>query len=145
MCDKALNYLEQLDLTLRDEIMSRKRIYGLAPDQVGRLLSLGTDCAGVGSDQGQTQDNEPEPEQARVERTGTWVGRYQILRLLGEGGMGVVYLAQQTHPIQRQVAVKLIKPGMDSKRIIARFEAERQALALLDHPNIAPCTGCRHH
>ncbi|MCP4452250.1 MAG: serine/threonine protein kinase [Planctomycetes bacterium] len=117
--------------------MSRKRIYGLAPDQVGRLLSLGTDCADARSDQGQTQDNEPEPEQAHIERTGTWVGRYQILRLLGEGGMGVVYLAQQTHPIQRQVALKLIKPGMDSKRIIARFEAERQALALLDHPNIA--------
>jgi len=117
--------------------MSRKRIYGLAPDQVGRLLSLGTDCADARSDQDQTQDTKPKPEQAHAERTGTWVGRYQILRLRGEGGMGVVYLAEQTHPIQRQAALKLIKPGMDSKRVIARFEAERQALALLDHPNIA--------
>jgi serine/threonine protein kinase len=56
---------------------------------------------------------------------------------LGEGGMGVVYLGEQKQPIKRQVALKVIKPGMDSKRVIARFEAERQALALLDHPNIA--------
>jgi len=62
---------------------------------------------------------------------------YKILRVLGEGGMGVVYLARQKRPIQRKVALKVVKPGMDSKRIIARFEAERQALSLLDHPNIA--------
>jgi serine/threonine protein kinase/thioredoxin-like negative regulator of GroEL len=62
---------------------------------------------------------------------------YKILRVLGEGGMGVVYLARQKRPIQRRVALKIVKPGMDSKRIIARFEAERQALSLLDHPNIA--------
>jgi serine/threonine protein kinase len=66
-----------------------------------------------------------------------WVGSYRLIRTLGEGGMGVVYLAQQRQPIRRQVALKVIKPGMDSKRVIARFEAERQALALLDHPNIA--------
>ncbi len=62
---------------------------------------------------------------------------YKILRVLGEGGMGVVYLARQKHPIQRKVALKIVKPGMDSKRVMARFEAERQALSLLDHPNIA--------
>ena len=62
---------------------------------------------------------------------------YKILRVLGEGGMGVVYLARQKRPIQRRVALKVVKPGMDSKRIMARFEAERQALSLLDHPNIA--------
>ena len=62
---------------------------------------------------------------------------YEILKALGEGGMGVVYLARQKEPIERQVALKIIKAGMDSKQIIARFEAERQALALLDHPNIA--------
>jgi serine/threonine protein kinase/tetratricopeptide (TPR) repeat protein len=65
------------------------------------------------------------------------IGRYTLLRVLGEGGMGIVYLAEQEHPIKRHVAIKVIKPGMDSKRVIARFEAERQALALLDHPNIA--------
>jgi len=62
---------------------------------------------------------------------------YKILRVLGEGGMGVVYLARQKHPVQRQVALKVVKPGMDSKQVIARFEVERQALSLLDHPNIA--------
>jgi len=62
---------------------------------------------------------------------------YKILRVLGEGGMGVIYLARQKHPIRRKVALKIVKPGMDSKQIMARFEAERQALSLLDHPNIA--------
>jgi len=62
---------------------------------------------------------------------------YEILRILGEGGMGVVYLARQQVPVQRLVALKIVKPGMDSARVTTRFEAERQALALLDHPNIA--------
>src|SRR5262245_10234602 len=64
-------------------------------------------------------------------------GRYKLLEEIGEGGMGTVWLAQQTEPVRRLVAVKLIKAGMDSKQVIARFEAERQALALMDHPNIA--------
>src|SRR5207248_4476302 len=55
----------------------------------------------------------------------------------GEGGMGVVYVAEQAQPVRRKVALKIIKPGMDSKQVIARFEAERQALAMMDHPNIA--------
>jgi serine/threonine protein kinase len=62
---------------------------------------------------------------------------YEILRVLGEGGMGVVYLARQTSPLEREVALKVVKPGMDSRQVVARFETERQALALLDHPNIA--------
>jgi serine/threonine protein kinase len=64
-------------------------------------------------------------------------GRYKLLQKIGEGGFGVVYLAEQREPVQRTVAVKVIKPGMDSAQIIARFEQERQALALMDHPNIA--------
>jgi serine/threonine protein kinase/WD40 repeat protein/tetratricopeptide (TPR) repeat protein len=68
---------------------------------------------------------------------GTQIGRYKLLSVLGEGGFGIVYLAEQKQPVRRQVALKVIKPGMDSKQVIARFEAERQALALLDHPNIA--------
>jgi WD40 repeat protein/serine/threonine protein kinase len=64
-------------------------------------------------------------------------GRYQLLEAIGEGGMGTVWMAQQTDPVKRLVAVKLIKPGMDGKQVLARFEAERQALALMDHPNIA--------
>src|SRR5262249_39715833 len=71
------------------------------------------------------------------ERLGTVIGPYKLLQQIGEGGMGTVYMAEQTHPVQRKVALKLIKPGMDSRQVIARFEAERQALALMDHPNIA--------
>ena len=65
------------------------------------------------------------------------IGAYRVLRELGEGGCGVAYLAEQTAPVKRQVALKIIKPGMDTKAVIVRFEAERQVLALLDHPNIA--------
>jgi serine/threonine protein kinase/Tfp pilus assembly protein PilF len=72
-----------------------------------------------------------------MEKPGGKIGRYKLLSILGEGGMGIVYLAEQQQPIKRRVALKVIKPGMDSKRVFARFEAERQALALLDHPNIA--------
>ena len=68
---------------------------------------------------------------------GEIVGPYHLLRLIGEGGMGEVWLAQQRHPIRRQVALKVIKAGMDTRQVIARFEAERQALALMDHPTIA--------
>jgi len=70
-------------------------------------------------------------------RPGAIVGQYRLLRLLGEGGMGMVYHAHQLRPIRRDVALKIIKPGMDSRQIIARFETERQALALMDHPHIA--------
>ncbi len=68
---------------------------------------------------------------------GSLIGPYKLLELIGEGGMGSVWMAQQTEPVKRLVAVKLIKAGMDSRQVIARFEAERQALALMDHPNIA--------
>ena len=66
------------------------------------------------------------------------IGPYRLLSILGEGGFSIVYLAGQDKPVRRRVALKVIKPGMDTKQVIARFEAERQALALLDHPNIAP-------
>jgi serine/threonine protein kinase len=68
---------------------------------------------------------------------GGQIGPYKLLRVLGEGGYGIVYLAEQQRPVKRRVALKVIKPGMDTKQVIARFEAERQALAMLDHPNIA--------
>jgi serine/threonine protein kinase len=72
-----------------------------------------------------------------AERLGTTIGPYKLLEQIGEGGMGAVWMAQQTEPVKRLVAVKLIKAGMDSRQVIARFEAERQALALMDHANIA--------
>jgi serine/threonine protein kinase len=76
-------------------------------------------------------------ETAPDDQTGASVGPYKILQRLGEGGCGVVYMAEQAKPVQRRVALKIIKLGMDTKSVIARFDAERQALALMDHPNIA--------
>jgi len=112
-----------------------KSVFGADLDGLKRLLTVGDD----------------EPESALescvspvvplsgelTEKVGLRLGHYRLLRVLGEGGMGIVYLAEQTDTIRRRVALKLIKPGMDSKRVIARFESERQALALLDHPSIA--------
>ena len=71
------------------------------------------------------------------EELGSRIGPYKILQPIGEGGMGVVYMAEQERPVRRRVALKMIKPGMDNAQVIARFEAERQALAMMDHPNIA--------
>src|SRR6185369_12932963 len=71
------------------------------------------------------------------ERPGDQVDRYELLQQIGEGGCGVVFVAEQRTPVLRRVALKVVKPGMDTKSVIARFEAERQALALMDHPNIA--------
>ncbi len=72
-----------------------------------------------------------------AEKAGDKIGRYKLLEQIGEGGCGVVYVAEQQEPVRRRVALKIIKLGMDTKAVIARFEAERQALALMDHPNIA--------
>ena len=72
-----------------------------------------------------------------TERPGATIGRYRLMEQIGEGGMGVVFVAEQEKPIRRKVALKVIKPGMDSKTVIARFESERQALAMMDHGNIA--------
>ena len=83
-------------------------------------------------DSGLSLDNSPLTEQP-----GTIIGRYKLLEQIGEGGMAVVYMAEQQEPIRRKVALKIIKLGMDTKSVIARFEAERQALAMMDHPNIA--------
>src|SRR5260370_39205980 len=72
-----------------------------------------------------------------LEKPDTVIGPYKLLQQIGEGGMGTVFMAEQTHPVQRKVALKVIKAGMDSRQVIARFEAERQALPLMDHVNIA--------
>jgi serine/threonine protein kinase len=72
-----------------------------------------------------------------AEAPGTTIGRYKLLQEIGEGGMGVVFMAEQVEPVKRRVAVKIIKQGMDTRQFVARFEAERQALAMMDHPNIA--------
>ena len=76
-------------------------------------------------------------DESPTEQVGTVIGPYKLREQIGEGGMGVVYVAEQSKPVRRKVALKIIKPGMDTKEVIARFEAERQALALMDHPHIA--------
>jgi tetratricopeptide (TPR) repeat protein len=76
-------------------------------------------------------------DQATQEGPGTLIGQYKLLELIGEGGMGAVWMAEQREPVQRKVALKIIKAGMDTQQVVARFEAERQALALMEHPNIA--------
>ena len=75
-------------------------------------------------------------ESDSVAEIGTVVGAYKLLQEIGEGGMGIVFMAEQSEPIKRKVAVKIIKVGMDTRRVVARFESERQAMALMDHPNI---------
>src|SRR5205814_2727358 len=74
---------------------------------------------------------------AHSEGPGAVLGPYKLLEQIGEGGFATVFMAEQTRPVRRKVALKVLKPGMDTKQVVARFEAERQALALMDHPNIA--------
>src|SRR5262245_23499096 len=80
---------------------------------------------------------QPAPAILKPEDAGDRIGRYKLLQQIGEGGFGVVWMAEQEVPVRRRVALKIIKLGMDTKQVIARFEAERQALAMMDHPNIA--------
>jgi serine/threonine protein kinase len=89
-----------------------------------------------------TEDDAPSPaattdEPQLAERPGTVIGPYKLLEQIGEGGFGIVFMAEQQEPVRRLVALKVLKPGMDTRRVVARFEAERQALALMDHPHIA--------
>src|SRR5262249_14437417 len=81
-------------------------------------------------DQGAFGGDRTGPPQALTERRGTVVGPYKLLQQIGEGGMGTVWMAEQAQPVQRKVALKVIKPGLDSRQVVGRFEAERQALAL---------------
>jgi serine/threonine protein kinase/tetratricopeptide (TPR) repeat protein len=106
----------------------RRRVQRMLAAQVAAGSFLESPVAGGGPEA--TLDSPPE-------HLGTQIGPYKLLEQIGEGGMGTVWMAQQSEPVRRLVAVKLIKAGMDSRQVIARFEAERQALALMDHPNIA--------
>ena len=96
-----------------------------------------------------TTDGSPElPETRTTENTrlgGTTIGPYKLLQQIGEGGMGSVWMAEQGQPVRRRVALKLIKSGADSKEVIARFEAERQALAMMNHQNIAKAFRVPNH
>src|SRR5216684_2075951 len=103
---------------LKEQVDSLLRAHEQAGDFLGQTMQLPPTVF------------DPEP-------TGTLIGRYKLLEKIGEGGFGVVYVAEQREPVKRKVALKIIKLGMDTRQVVARFEAERQALALMDHPNIA--------
>src|SRR5580704_8725974 len=110
----------------------RARVEALlhAHDRSGELPGVGSGDAAAGSS--------ATPIDSATTRAGRMIaGRYRLLEEIGEGGMGTVWVAEQSEPVRRRVAIKLIKPGMDSRQVLSRFEVERQALALMDHPNIA--------
>jgi serine/threonine protein kinase/Flp pilus assembly protein TadD len=118
------------DMALRAEVEALLRSH----DEAGGFLEppvAAASATGAYSPESDAPDGPP------ADRAGTRIGPYKLLQLLGEGGMGSVYLAEQAEPVRRAVALKVIKAGMDSRLVLARFEAERQALALMDHSNIA--------
>lgn len=108
------------DAALRAEVEELLR----SDENAGQFLASGKKEAGAGT-------------VPFTEQEGNRVGRYKLLQKIGEGGCGIVYMAEQTEPVRRRVALKVIKLGMDTRSVIARFEAERQALAMMDHANIA--------
>ncbi len=129
--ETAAERAEFLDRACDNNSALRARIEVLleAHRASGEFLERGMD-----DDCALTAENAP---QTSHESTGSMVGPYKLLEQIAEGGMGTVWVAEQMRPVRRRVAIKLIKPGMDSKQVLSRFEAERQALALMDHPNIA--------
>jgi serine/threonine protein kinase len=114
--DRYLNEVCREDAALRQQVESLLQ----AHERAGDFLSEPGKTNGVGT-----------------EKSGSSIGRYKLLELIGEGGFGTVWMAEQEEPVRRRVALKVIKPGMDTKQVLARFEAERQALAMMDHPSIA--------
>src|SRR5438105_2646752 len=116
-----------LDEHCKDDVELRQRLEALlrANDNPDPFLEAPAPVAGATM------------EDPITECPGAVIGPYKLLQQIGEGGMGTVFMAEQTQPVRRKVALKIIKPGMDSKQVIARFEAERQALAMMDHQNIA--------
>lgn len=120
-------WAEYLDDACREDVALRQRVEQLLRAHQGEdsFLDRGDDGATIITDR------------PIAETPGTLIGPYKLLQQIGEGGFGVVFLAEQQRPVKRRVALKIIKPGMDTREVIARFEAERQALALMDHPNIA--------
>jgi serine/threonine protein kinase len=121
------------DAGLRRRVEALLKAYGDA----GSFLQHPEAREGGDSDPPRGPHGEPRDSPTAGEGPGARIGPYKLLQQIGEGGMGIVYMAEQEQPVRRRVALKIIKPGMDSKQVIARFEAERQALALMDHTNIA--------
>jgi tetratricopeptide (TPR) repeat protein len=120
-----------IDESCRGDDDLRKRIEALilAHDSAGRFMA--------GRPAEDLAVNESPSAHAIADGSGKYIGRYKLLQKLGEGGCGIVWMAEQAEPVRRRIALKVIKLGMDTKEVIARFDAERQALAMMDHPNIA--------
>ncbi len=120
------------------ELLGEVRLLLDAHREAGSFLKgPAVDLAATGDSRTSTAPGDCSLEAAAPDRSGTVIGPYKLLQPIGEGGMGTVFMAEQTHPVRRTVALKLIKAGMDGRHVLARFGAERQALALMDHPNIA--------
>lgn len=127
-CDENTDLRRRVDALIRAHNSPESLLDHGVPNVDGDGVMATIDSDGTGT---------AEVNSREIERPGSHIGRYKLLQHLGEGGMGVVYMAEQTEPVKRRVALKIIKPGMDSGQVVARFEAERQALAMMDHPNIA--------
>src|SRR6187549_3664969 len=119
-----------LDQTCRNDATRREQVEALLAAYDASESFLESPSPEIASEM-------PTRNQPITEQPGTVIRPYKLLQQIGEGGMGVVFMAEQTEPIQRTVALKIVKPGMDTRQVIARFEAERQAVAMMDHPNIA--------
>jgi serine/threonine protein kinase len=107
------------------------------PELHGRIVDLLAEQQQLGSFMEHQPPRAAAIDSPPAETQGTVIGPYKLIEQIGEGGFGVVFLAEQTEPVRRNVALKVLKPGMDTRQVVARFEAERQALAMMDHPNIA--------
>jgi serine/threonine protein kinase/tetratricopeptide (TPR) repeat protein len=114
--------------------MAGDSLFGSEPSKLKRLAALGFEGLAASTPDPSTSAG---PLIPLAETPGDWIGPYKLLSVLGEGGMGMVYLAEQARPVRRLVALEIVKPGMDSKRVLARFEAEQQTLARMEHPYVA--------
>jgi WD40 repeat protein/serine/threonine protein kinase len=141
LLEEALfNTAKELDAAVRAAFLNRACAQDSALRERIELLLEADKRAAVylKSDLLELPSQQPELGNAKPSQVeGTLIGRYKLLQEIGEGGMGVVYMAEQQEPVRRRVALKIVKLGMDTAAVVARFEAERQALALMDHPNIA--------
>jgi WD40 repeat protein/serine/threonine protein kinase/tetratricopeptide (TPR) repeat protein len=128
-----------LNVACGNNLALRQRLEALikAHDDAGTFLTKPAPRAGLASSSGPDAARDSAVLAVRTEAPGDHINHYKLLQKIGEGGMGVVYMAEQEEPVRRRVALKVIKLGMDTRAVVARFEAERQALAMMDHPNIA--------